>query len=451
MKNQPSLPKEFTTALQAKLGQSYEHFEKSLQQSSPVSIRINPHKNFALDGESVAWSKFGKYLPERPVFTLDPSFHAGGYYVQEASSMFLEQAILQTADLTNPLRVLDLCAAPGGKSTHMLSLLPKDSLLVSNEVIRSRASILSENIQKWGHSNVLVTNSDPEHFSTLQGFFDVIIVDAPCSGEGLFRKDPDAMQEWSPANVELCSKRQRRILADVWPALKIDGLLIYCTCTYNDQENEKTINWLQQQQNIESIKLKTNAAWGIEEVSRQDIFGYRFYPHKVKGEGFFLSVARKTEAQQVLRMKSKKSIPIPAKKITEQLQTWVTNDDLRFFSWEDLVYAIPSSASSEVEYLIQNLKIVHAGTRLATIKHDKLIPEHAAALSIDLQKSNFQHLDVTLEDALRYLRKDPLQIDSLKKGYALVSYNKLPLGWINVLDNRANNLYPKEWRIRMAG
>ncbi|MFZ2906999.1 MAG: rRNA methyltransferase [Cyclobacteriaceae bacterium] len=450
MKNHPSLPKEFEDTLRAKLGGSYEQFLGSLQLPSPVSIRINPNKQFTIEGGPIAWSKFGKYLKERPVFTLDPAIHAGVYYVQEASSMFLEQAIVQAVDVTKPIRVLDLCAAPGGKSTHILSLLHHDSLLVSNEVIRSRAFILSENIQKWGHMNVVVTNNDPEHFSTLTGFFDVIVVDAPCSGEGLFRKDSNAMNEWSPANVDLCSKRQRRILADVWPALKTNGVLIYSTCTYNNKENEETLQWLQQQHDIESIPLTIDTSWNIEAIQDKTIHGYRFYPHKVKGEGFFLSAIRKTGTQQEFRLKSKNKIATPPKKIIEQLKSWVLNESVQFYSWNDIAHAIPGNQVEEIEFLINHLKIIQAGTPIASAKHDKLIPEHAAALSIELQKDNFQQIDVNLEDALHYLRKEPIQLSNTPKGFALVTYNRLPLGWINVLDNRSNNLYPKEWRIRMA-
>jgi 16S rRNA C967 or C1407 C5-methylase (RsmB/RsmF family)/NOL1/NOP2/fmu family ribosome biogenesis protein len=450
MKNQSSLPKEFEDAMRSKLGGAFDLFLTSLQQPSPVSIRLNAHKPAPITGEAVAWSSFGKYLPERPVFTLDPVFHAGAYYVQEASSMFLEQAIKQTLDQSKPVRVLDLCAAPGGKSTHLLSLLPEGSLLVSNEVIRSRASILSENIQKCGHANVVVTNNDPEHFSGLTGFFDVIVVDAPCSGEGLFRKDADAIQEWSPANVDLCTKRQRRILADIWPALKSGGILIYCTCTYNEHENEENIAWIKEQQGIESLQLTLDGAWGVEEIQKQHTFGYRFYPHRVKGEGFFLSVLRKTGEQATHRIKSKKSLAVPTKKISEQLKDWVTDSNLQFCLWQDLAYAIPADYATEIELLIQQFKIIHAGTPLATIKHEKLIPEHAAALSIHLNKDHFPCVEVTLEDALQFLRKEPIQV-SASKGYTLVMYQGLPLGWLNVLDNRSNNLYPKEWRIRMAG
>jgi 16S rRNA C967 or C1407 C5-methylase (RsmB/RsmF family)/NOL1/NOP2/fmu family ribosome biogenesis protein len=451
MKNQSSLPKEFADALRSKLGDSFAQFEQSLQQPSPVSVRLNPHKSCTIDGEPVAWSMFGKYLRERPVFTLDPALHAGAYYVQEASSMFLEQAIVQSVDVTKPIRVLDLCAAPGGKSTHILSLLNEESVLISNEVIRSRASILSENIQKWGHQNVVVTNNDPEDFSKLEGYFDVIVVDAPCSGEGLFRKDADAMREWSAANVDLCSKRQRRILADIWPALKADGVLIYSTCTYNEHENEGNLQWLQQQSDVEAIHLNLDKAWGIEKVQAGRLEGYRCFPHQVKGEGFFLSVIRKKNSQEELRIRSKKILQVPPRKIEEQLNEWTFKKTNGFFSWHETIFAIPQIQLEHVEFMAQYLKIVQAGTPFATAKHEKLIPDHGAALSIELNKEHFHQIEVSLEDALHYLRKEPIQQGSSPKGFALVTYQHLPLGWVNVLDNRSNNLYPKEWRIRMAG
>lgn len=450
MKTEASLPKEFEDALRAKLGSSFDSFVASLRQLPPVSIRLNPKKSFQLNGTPVPWSKWGKYLNERPVFTLDPSFHSGAYYVQEASSMFIEQALMQSNDLTKPLRVLDLCAAPGGKSTHLLSLLSTDSLLVSNEVIRPRAVILSENIQKWGHANVMVTNNDPEDFSALTGFFDVIVVDAPCSGEGLFRKDTDAIDEWSPANVDLCSQRQRRILANIWPALKPNGILIYCTCTYNEHENEENLQWLQAQHDLEFISLPIDESWGIETIGKANAVGYRFYPHQVMGEGFFLAVVRKKEEPQPHRVKSKRSLPLASKKVAEQIREWVKQDDLQFFLWNDLVYGVPSALSKEMEAMIQQFRIVHAGTPIATMKHEKFIPEHALALSIDLKKACFPQMEVSLENALRYLRKEPIDVGAAKRGYTLITFKDLPLGWMNVLDNRSNNLYPKEWRIRMA-
>lgn len=451
MEKHPGLPKEFEANLKNTLGNSFPDFIESLQKPSPASIRINPNKSHSENTNAVLWSKFGQYLAERPKFTLDPTFHAGAYYVQEASSMFVEQALIQAVDLSKPLRVLDISAAPGGKSTHLLSVLSHDSLLVSNEVIRSRASILAENIQKWGHSNVIVTSNDPEDFTKLTGFFDVILIDAPCSGEGLFRKDPEAVKEWSPESVDLCAKRQRRILEDVWPALKENGVLIYSTCTYNKFENEDNIQWLNEGHEFESIKLNINPDWNIETVEDKNVYGYHFYPHKVKGEGFFLSALRKTEAQPEAHFKIRKGLSAPPKKIFEQLQSWTTLQAPVFFTWNDVVYTVPKSIAKETEILLDHLKFVQAGTALATMKHDKLIPEHAAALAISLNKSNFLQLEVSEQDALKFLRKEPVDTNGAPKGFTLIMYKGLPLGWANVLDNRMNNLYPAAWRIRMAG
>lgn len=451
MKTDIRLPKEFEDRMRRQVGVWFDTFAESLQQPAPVSIRINPHKHSKQTGEKIPWTQFGKYLPERPVFTLDPSLHAGAYYVQEASSMLLELALTQTTDLSNSLRVLDLSAAPGGKSTHVLSLLSQDSLLVSNEVIRSRASILSENIQKWGHGNVIVTNNDPESFKQLHGYFDVIVVDAPCSGEGLFRKDPDAMNEWSQENINLCALRQQRIVNDVWPALKEDGVLIYSTCTYNEKENEDNLVWLSQQHNVEFIPLAIDSSWGVEEIKKNKTIGYRCYPHKVKGEGFFISVIRKKEQEKSLRTKSKRGFTEAPKKVTEQLGAWIKDSAaFRVIKQDDLLIQIPRSMYEEVEFLCSALHIVSKGTAIAELKHEKLVPEHAFALSIHCNTDNFPSYELTLEEALSYLRKENLMIGEGKRGFALVTYQGNSLGWVNLLGNRVNNLYPSNWRIRLS-
>jgi 16S rRNA C967 or C1407 C5-methylase (RsmB/RsmF family)/NOL1/NOP2/fmu family ribosome biogenesis protein len=445
-------PSAFEIRMRQTLGPEWKDFERVHGDTPPTSIRFNPKKAAIEKKEAIIpWTTFGRYLPERPIFTLDPLFHAGTYYVQEASSMFLEQAFKQTVDLTSSLNVLDLCAAPGGKSTHILSLINNESLLVSNEVIRSRASILAENIVKWGYNNAVVTNNDPKDFQDIAGFFDVIVIDAPCSGEGLFRKDREAMEEWSPQNVDLCSSRQKRIVSDVWSSLKENGILIYCTCTYNESENEENLNWLQQEHAIEFLKLKLDEAWGIEEVTKGNMTGYRFFPHRTKGEGFFMSAMRKKETQSTFRFKIKKSLTIPSKKVEEVLRPWLTNDsEIKLFQYEDAVYFLPLIKKDEMEILREHLKIIHRGTTIATVKHDKFIPEHALAMSINLQQQNFKRLDVNYDEAIRYLRRDPLTIGEVSKGYHLITFNDVPLGWVNSLGNRFNTLYPLEWRIRMA-
>ncbi len=451
MEKRSRLPKEFEETLKLTLASSFDDFIDSLEQPAPVSIRVNPHKPTPPRARPVPWSDYGHYLNERPVFTLDPLFHAGTYYVQEASSMFLEQALKQSVDLSKPLRVLDLCAAPGGKSTHLLSLLSPESLLVSNEVIRSRATILAENIQKWGHANVVVTNNDPEDFSALEGFFDVIVADAPCSGEGLFRKDPEAIREWSTENVALCAKRQRRILADVWPALKQDGVLLYSTCTYNRLENEDNLLWLHEQYGAESIALQHDTRWGITTVQENNLTGYHFYPHRVQGEGFYITSVRKTGGQREIQRKIKKGLQAPAKKLTESLQRYTTLVNPKFYTWNDTAYMLPESCYHDVEFLFDHLRFVQAGTPIAISKHDKLVPEHGVALSVHVNKDHFLQLELREEDALRYLRKENIDVTGNPKGYTLITHKHIPLGWANVLDNRMNNLYPKAWRIRMSG
>jgi len=444
-------PPAFEERMRQRLGDQWNAFEQAHDTPTLTSIRINTKKNTVSHEEKIPWTASGYYLKERPSFTLDPAFHAGTYYVQEASSMFLEQALKQSVDLSQSLRVLDLCAAPGGKSTHLLSQISEDSLLVTNEVIRSRASVLSENIQKWGNPNVLVTNNDPEHFQRLTGYFDVIVVDAPCSGEGLFRKDAGAMQEWSPDNVALCAQRQRRILADVWPALKENGILIYCTCTFSEEENENNLAWLMSEQEAESIELNIDPAWGIETIRKEEAVGYRFYPHQVNGEGFFISVMRKKGQQQPVRTRAKKTFTGASKKITAQLNNWILQPErFRFIQQDDLLIMIPASRYEEMEFLSYQLHIVSKGTAIAEVKHEKLIPEHAFALSVYLNKENLKLIEVTLEQALAYLRKESLMLAEGERGFALVTYTNHPLGWVNLLGNRINNLYPSSWRIRMG-
>jgi 16S rRNA C967 or C1407 C5-methylase (RsmB/RsmF family)/NOL1/NOP2/fmu family ribosome biogenesis protein len=446
------LPEKFKESIQAQLGDEFPAFLSSLQEPPPVSIRLHPVKNNpAIRHHPVPWTQLGEYLNSRPVFTLDPLLHGGSYYVQEASSMFLEQAIKQAVDLSKPLNVLDLCAAPGGKSTLLLSLLNRESLLVSNETIRTRASILAENIQKWGYPNSLVTNNDPADFKRLSGFFDVIVVDAPCSGEGLFRKDPHAMDEWSAENVQLCCSRQKRILNSSWDALRKNGILIYCTCTYNESEDEENLRWLNENHRIEFLRLSIDPSWGVREVEENGMFAYRFFPHHTRGEGFFISVIRKLEDPGPLLLKNKNTLPTPPKKVRERLDQWISPIcPVTFFQFQDLIFYTPKYKAKEFEFLLQHLKIVYAGTNLARLKHDKLIPEHALALSIELNRKLFPQAEVSETDALKYLRKDVIRLDGRPSGFTLLTYKDTPIGWVNVLSNRVNNMYPSEWRIRMT-
>jgi 16S rRNA C967 or C1407 C5-methylase (RsmB/RsmF family)/NOL1/NOP2/fmu family ribosome biogenesis protein len=409
-----------------------------------TSIRMNTFKKSEIRNlkSKILWTEYGFYLETRPSFTFDPLFHAGCYYVQEASSMFLEQALKQTVDLSQPLKVLDLCAAPGGKSTHLLSLISKESLLVSNEVIRSRANILTDNIVKWGYSNVIVTNNDPRDFQRIESYFDVIVVDAPCSGSGLFRRDPEAIEEWSEQNVALCSQRQQRILADVLPALKNGGVLIYSTCSYSKEEDELISEWLRNELKINNEELIISPEWNIV----QSEGGYRFWPDKVKGEGFFIACFRKTEDndEEIYRPKIK-----PEKfsvREMEILNKNVNTEDLAFLRHEEIIYAVPEKLLADINFLSSKLRVVNCGTRIGEIIKDKLVPDHALALS-NIISDKISRLELDYEQAIQYLKKKELVLQTDKKGWTLVTHQGHRLGWINILPNRINNYYPKELRI----
>ena len=456
------LPKALIQSLQNNKCFNEEAF-KAVHQSGAqiVSIRLNPSKagqrttnNEQL--EKVPWSSSGYYLPERPSFTLDPFFHAGAYYVQEASSMFLEEALKQTVDLSKPLKVLDLCAAPGGKSTLIQSIISKESLLVSNEVIKTRVNILSENITKWGAANVIVTNNDPSDFQRLKNYFDVIVVDAPCSGSGLFRKDPNAITEWSDNNVQLCARRQQRILADIMPSLKDGGVLIYSTCSYSQEEDEVIADWLVEQFAVDSLQLAVEGGWGITETisERKQAYGYRFYPDKVKGEGFFIAAFKKrpfdievksNPARGGTKVKRKKNI-LTATEI-EILKPYLINtDDFFFIKQNDEVIALPVHLENDLSIIQSALYIKKAGVKLGTIIRNELIPAHDLAVS-NIINAAIPKLEVDKETALQYLRKTEIKIECDIKGWVLITYEQLPLGWTKVISNRINNYYPKDWRI----
>ncbi len=424
-----------------------------------VSVRINPGKYIAgiLGGNpafvfesAVPWSKNGYYLEQRPSFTLDPLFHAGVYYVQEASSMFLEEAILQTCDLPQPLRVLDLCAAPGGKSTLIQSLLSNESLLVSNEVIKARANILAENIIKWGATNVIVTNNDPADFQRLPDFFDVLVVDAPCSGSGLFRKDPRAIDEWSLSNVALCKERQQRILSDVMDTLRPGGILIYSTCSYSVEEDEEICDWLMANQPMDTFPLKIPEHSGIvETISKKHLaHGYRFYPDKVKGEGFFIAVFKKKGMGfQKKEIKLKLKPVLLSRQELETVHSFIQNPGIyAFIKWKEEVLAIPSPLYDAFLKLQATLYIKKVGVKMGTIIRNELVPDHEWSLSVASMK-NLPKVEVDGITALDYLRRKDIIINADARGWATINYRDIALGLVKILPNRINNYYPREWRI----
>jgi 16S rRNA C967 or C1407 C5-methylase (RsmB/RsmF family)/NOL1/NOP2/fmu family ribosome biogenesis protein len=419
--------------------------------TAPTSIRINPAKPPNIPPQNttpVPWSTVGYYLDKRPSFTLDPLFHAGTYYVQEASSMFLEQALKQTLDLNTTKRILDCCAAPGGKSTLLQSFLSPDSLLVSNEVIRNRVHILQENMIKWGALNTIVTNNDPRDFARLENYFDAIVVDAPCSGSGLFRREPEAIAEWSQNNVQLCWQRQQRILADCWPALRKDGILIYSTCSYSQEEDEDIIDWLMTEFDATSCRLQVNPEWNIVETTGKKAgYGYRFYPHRLKGEGFFIACLRKNDGNTFSPPRRPNMPEKPGKKDLDMLRNWLKPEaPLAFFIHQEQVHALPESRLADLPILQSACYLKEAGLSLGQPSAKDFIPHHHLAMSTIINPA-IPNLALSREQALNYLRKEDIKAATDHRGWVLVQYEGRNLGWIKVLPQRSNNYYPKEWRI----
>ena len=444
------IPAEFIKRLASQKYIDSEALVKSLNESSPVSFRINPFKwnHEPLEAAKVSWSENGYYLEKRPSFTFDPLFHSGCYYPQEASSMFIEQVFKQLINIKDQLRVLDLCAAPGGKSTHLSTLIGKNGLLVANEVIRSRANILTETLTKWGIGNALVTQNDPADFSRLEGYFDVILVDAPCSGEGMFR-DEVARNNWSEANANLCAERQKRILGDVWSALKENGTLIYCTCTFNPFENEKIIEWLVENKRAEIILPNISEFSGITPIDCNGVKGYSFFPYKTKGEGFFCSVLRKNEETKPVKIgKVKITESKPTDKEKDLIKSLLLDSDTNLLKNANEIWALPCGYS-DYNLLSQNLRIIKSGIKVATIKKNDAIPSHDLALSTNMLKNEFCEIELNYEEAISFLKRDALNISAPKRDWIILKYKGVNLGWVKNIGSRINNYYPVEWRIRM--
>ncbi len=424
----------------------------ALGKPSVSCVRTNSQKwdQIPSDSTRVPWCSTGYCLDSRPSYTLDPLFHAGCYYPQESSSMFLEEIFRQRLGGRSGLKILDLCGAPGGKATHLASLAGERGLVVANEVIRTRASVLAENLSKWGTSNTIVTNSDPSEFRRLPGFFDVILADAPCSGEGMFR-DPVAVAQWSVENTVLCSERQRRIVADAWTSLKEDGILIYSTCTFNPEENELNVKWLSESLDAETIRLDIAAFPGITEISHQGIYGYGFHPGKVDGDGLFFAAAIKKGAVPSSGRGNKN--PGHEKKAAyagnAAIREWLAGNENNLIKHDDFIIRIPCDTDT-YNSLRGALRIMRAGTAICSVKRDSLIPSHDLALSVCLRKDVFRKEEVNYDTAMAYLRRGNLVIGDAPRGWFLVSYRGINLGFANNLGKRINNYYPVGWRVRMA-
>lgn len=420
---------------------------EALNTVSPVSIRKNPGKHApVLQGEqAIQWCNNAFFLNERPVFTLNPLFHAGTFYPQEAGSMLLDY-ILRSIELPEQPIALDLCAAPGGKSTLITSFLNGNGLLIANEVINQRAKILKENVSKWGYANTIVTNNDPSDFARLTALFDLIVVDAPCSGEGMFRKDEQARGEWSLENVNLCAGRQKRIVADVWDSLREGGYLIYSTCTFNPHENEENIRWIEENLGAEYIHIDAPFDF-VQGRNETGIYGI---PGRTQTEGFFIAVLRKTgEREKTVTLGKNANKGLVKLKDTSFIKSWLSIERTEFFNWNETVLAIPAEWEKEYRIIQDNLHIIKWGIVVGENARKGLIPDHDLLMCHAL-RADYPEIELEEQQALHYLHGDTFQLTEVApNGFVQVKFRNEPLGWIKNIGNRFNNLYPKEYRIRM--
>lgn len=414
-----SLPEEFTSYTSKLFGEErWQRYLDAFNGGAPVSIRRNPFKPVTLDympiEREVPWCRNAFYLKERPDFTLDPLLHAGAYYVQEAGSMFLDMALKTYCpdSMFGPDSLaLDLCAAPGGKSSLMRAVLPEHVTLMSNEPDRRRANILMENMQKQGHPKVIVTNNYPKDYNKSGLLFDLILTDVPCSGEGMFRKDEGAIGEWSLQNVMKCASLQRSIVEEIWPCLKPGGILVYSTCTFNTHEDEENVKWIMEELGADILPIDCDSNWNITgsllDGWQEPV--YRFIPGTTIGEGLFMAVLRKH------------------------------------------VDGGNSGRTPDRRKALSKLRILSDGCPVGTKKGKDVIPAHAEALLTTLPKDKYPTAELTREEALHYLHHDAIVLPpDTPRGFVIVTYQSLPLGFVKNIGNRANNLYPQEWKIKKS-
>lgn len=430
----------------------------ALNEDAPTSVRLSQRRpgthSTIIEPEGlkvVPWCPWGRYLSSRPPFTADPAWHSGTYYVQEASSMLLYAIQPLLGD--HPIVALDLCAAPGGKSTLLSDLLPEGSVLVSNEIVTSRAHILTENMQKWGAPTSVVTSTPPNRLGRLRHAFDFILVDAPCSGEGMFRKDLKARDEWTPDAPALCATRQREILTDIWSALAPGGMMVYSTCTFNRQENEDIAIFIIEELGAEPLSLEPLDG----SIIRSSLVAYpcyRMMPHRTRGEGLFLCALRKLPDDTAPNRKSRIRTATKAEhhQIPQELFSWVRTPSE--YNWvrtpSDEVYAYTSAVASIISRLTEErIPILTAGIPVAVIKGKSLIPHHALAYSTERNKETFGTCELSPNEVIPYLSRETITLSpELSPGIKLLTYKGNPLGFAKHLGNRTNSLYPTHWRIR---
>ena len=411
------LPEGFLKSIASLPDVDVEAFTKAMNLPPAVSLKLNRRKCCNVSelgyGElnPVKWSASGFYLDERPQFTINPLLHAGVFYVQDASSMIYETIVANLLSRKiipeNPL-VADLCAAPGGKTTSIINALDDSATVIANEFDSKRALILKENLLKWGFPNIVVTNNNTSRFAeACSDSFDLVAVDAPCSGEGMMRKEEIAVSQWNPGLVRKCASLQREIISDAVAALRPGGCLIYSTCTFNLQENEENVEWMIKQFGLQPIDMEFPAEWGVGKSLIPGVPAMRFMPHITRGEGLFVAVLRRPgEYERV-------SIDFLRKSVAKKMR--VILDGIPHFN-----------RKGKIE-----------------------IPASEWTLSTNFPRMEYPSVDVDLESALSYLRHEAIRLDeNAPRGFVVITYKGHPLGLVKNIGNRANNLFPSSWKIR---
>ena len=400
----------------------------------------------------VPWCAGGLYLASRPQFTFDSDFHAGAYYVQEASSQAVGHLLGGAA--VRGARVLDLCAAPGGKTTLYASLAGPEGLVVANEIDRRRAAVLADNVRKWGTGNVVVTTCEPRAVCDFEAWFDVVAVDAPCSGEGMFRKDPASRAEWSEGGVRVCAARQEEILREAWRALKPGGTLLYSTCTFNRDEDEGVLERLLAAVGSEAAETEerpVDGAWGVV-CGRVGAFRtYRFYPHRAVGEGFFAAVARKApDAEGRMRTpRARRAVFAPADRATAaELARWTLDPGaMRFGTVAGSCYGWFAAQADAVRALSEALPAIYSGVAFGQVFRGVLKPDPALAFHTGLNRGALPVAELDGPTAVRYLRRQDIPPGELAEGMNLIAARGRALGFAKRIGRRVNNLYPNSLRI----
>ena len=449
------LPVAFTERMRKQLGaEEAERLFAALDSVSPVAVRLNPAKcgeeGVWSNGEVIGWNPNGRKLQTRPSFTLDTAFHAGAYYVQEAASQFIDY-VIAGEDLQGK-RVLDMCAAPGGKSTIYSTAVGIDGLVVANEYVRSRANVLADNVRKWGMGNVLVTNNAPEHIAQFEGWFDLVAVDAPCSGEGMFRKEEVAREDWSEEAVKMCAARQMSIVREAWQSLKDGGLFIYSTCTFNDEEDEGILTaFIEEMGDVfePSQKIDVDDAWGVVKGEVGAFQTFRFFPHKTDSEGLFVAVARKSEATTQRTPKARKKVMQEVDKNSrKELSRWLQeSENYTYAMVADTIYAYRAEQFKAVQALSEGLTAIHSGVAMGQIFKGKLKPDWALSQYVGLEHNVVAAEELDDERALDYLRKRDIAVGDMVEGMNLVTHKGRPLGFVKRVGARCNNLYPNSLKI----